>query len=285
MKSVTLKAHAKLNLTLDILGKRDDGYHDLSMVMQSISLCDTLRVSLTEGSDIVCRVDGADLPADEGNLAVKAARAFFRESGIAPCGLSVEIEKRIPIAAGMAGGSADAAAVLLALRTLLCPEMELAALERIGASVGSDVPFCIRGGTALAEGRGEILTTLKGAPRFSVVVCKPPFPISTPVLFKRSDSVTLTKRPDTEVMLRAIDAGDAEGVVSNLRNVFEEVLPEEYGEVFTIRNKLLSLGALGAQMTGSGPTVFGLFKDKAAAQKAAETLKKEYEQSYLCEFV
>ncbi len=285
MRSITLNAHAKLNLTLDILGLRSDGYHDLSMVMQSISLCDTLHVALTEGADIVCRVDGADLPADESNLAVKAARAFFRETALPPCGLSIEIEKRIPIAAGMAGGSADAAAVLHALRELLMPAMELTALERIGETVGSDVPFCVRGGTALAEGRGELLTSLSPAPKLSVVVCKPPFPISTPVLFKRSDSVTLQKRPDTAAMLRAIAQGDADGMIANLCNVFEEVLPEECGEVFTIRDKLLALGADGAQMTGSGPTVFGLFKDEALAAKAAETLKKEYEQSYLCEFV
>lgn len=285
MKSITLNAHAKLNLTLDILGTREDGYHDLSMVMQSISLCDTLRVTLTEGTDILCRVDGADLPADESNLAVKAARAFFRESGVSPCGLSIEIEKRIPIAAGMAGGSADAAAVLHALRELLAPEMSGEALERIGETVGSDVPFCVRGGTALAEGRGEKLTTLPAAPKLAVVVCKPPFPISTPVLFKRSDSVTLTHRPDTEAMLRAINEGNADGVVENLCNVFEQVLPKEYHEVFSIRDKLLALGALGAQMTGSGPTVFGLFKDEALAEKATEALKKEYKQTYLCSFV
>ena len=284
MKTITLQAYAKINLTLDILGKRPDGYHDLSMVMQSISLCDTLRVTRTSG-DIVCRVDGADLPADESNLAVQAARAFFRESGVSPCGLSIEIEKRIPIAAGMAGGSADAAAVLHALRLLLCPEMALGELERIGAAVGSDVPFCICGGTALAEGRGEILTTLKAAPKLSLVVCKPPFSISTPVLFKRSDSVTLTRRPDTAAMLRAIDEGNADGVIAGLCNVFEEVLPAECGEVFSIRSELLSLGADGAQMTGSGPTVFGLFKDEAAATKAAGALKKKYEQTYLCSFV
>ncbi len=285
MKSITLNAHAKLNLTLDILGTREDGYHDLSMVMQSISLCDTLHVTRTEGTEILCRVDGAELPADESNLAVKAARAFFRESGVSPCGLAIGIEKRIPIAAGMAGGSADAAAVLHALRKLLAPEMSSEALERIGATVGSDVPFCIRGGTALAEGRGEVLTTLDCAPKLSVVVCKPPFPISTPVLFKRSDSVTLTRRPDTAAMLRAIELGDADAVIKNLCNVFEEVLPEEYGEVFTIRDKLLSIGALGAQMTGSGPTVFGLFKDESAAAAAVQALKAEYEQTYLCEFV
>ena len=282
---ITRKAYAKLNLTLDILGKREDGYHDLSMVMQSISLCDTLHVSLTEGEDILCRVDRADLPADESNLAVRAARAFFRETGIAPRGLSIALEKHIPMAAGMAGGSADAAAVLHALRELLAPEMALSELERIGATVGSDVPFCVRGGTALAEGRGEKLTTLKSAPEFSVVVCKPAFPISTPVLFKRSDSVTLTRRPDTAAMLRAIEEGDADGVAANLCNVFEEVLPEECGEVFIIRDKLLALGALGAQMTGSGPTVFGLFKDKAAAKRAEEALKAEYGQTYLCTFV
>ena len=285
MTTITLPAYAKLNLTLDILGTREDGYHDLSMVMQSISLCDTLRVTLTDHEGIACRVDGADLPADESNLAVKAARAFLRATGLTERGLSIEIEKHIPIAAGMAGGSSDAAAVLHALRALLCPDMTTEVLERIGEAVGSDVPFCVRGGTALAEGRGEKLTTLKSAPKLAVVVCKPPFPISTPVLFKRSDSVTLTQRPDTAAMLRAIENGDADGVIANLCNVFEQVLPEECAEVFAIREKLLALGADGALMTGSGPTVFGLFKNEALAEAAKNALKEEYKQTYRCTFV
>lgn len=283
MTTITLPAYAKLNLTLDILGKRADGYHDLSMVMQSITLHDDVTVTLTETEGIACRC--GDLPGDDSNLAVKAAKAFFAALGIAPRGLKIDIEKRIPMQAGMAGGSTDAAAVLHALRTLLAPELSTKQLEKIGETVGSDVPYCVRGGTALAEGRGEKLTTLKNAPRFRVVVCKPDFPLSTPALFKRSDAVEVTDRPDTEGMLEAIEDSDVLGVSARVFNVFEAVLDADEHEVFTIKERLLSLGAAAAAMTGSGPTVFGLFADENIAKSAYDTLKADYAQTYLTEFV
>ena len=283
MTTITLPAYAKLNLTLDILSKRNDGYHDLSMVMQSISLHDDVTVTLTEESGIVCRC--GTLPGDDSNLAVKAAGAFFTETGIPPRGLLIDIEKRIPIQAGMAGGSADAAAVLHALRALLAPELTTQKLEAIGAQIGSDVPYCVRGGTVLAEGRGEKLTTLKAAPHFHVVICKPDFPISTPALFKRSDTIEIVDRPDTEGMLIAIEEGDALGVSARVFNVFEAVLDAKDRDVFTIKERLLSLGAAAAAMTGSGPTVFGLFIDESKAKSAFDTLKTGYAQTYLAEFV
>ena len=283
MMTITLPAYAKLNLTLDILGKRADGYHDLAMVMQSITLHDDVTVALKDTPGIVCRC--GTLPGDESNLAVKAAKAFFAALGIAPRGLAIDIEKRIPMQAGMAGGSTDAAAVLHALRALLAPEMTTQQLEMIGEAVGSDVPYCVRGGTVLAEGRGEQLTTLNAAPRFHVVVCKPDFPLSTPALFKRSDAVEVTDRPDTEGMLQAIEEGDALGVSARVFNVFEAVLDENECEVFTIKERLLSLGAAAAAMSGSGPTVFGLFTDVQTAQAAHDTLKTDYAQTYLAEFV
>ena len=286
METCTLNAYAKLNLTLDILARREDGYHDLAMVMQSISLHDTVTVRVhTPAPGIVCRVAGAALPADDSNLAVKAAKAFCAEVGLAPAGIEIDIEKRIPIAAGMAGGSTDAAAVIRALRQLLAPSVGQEELERIGALVGSDVPYCIRGGTALAEGRGEKLTTLAPAPDFHTVICKPDFPISTPVLFRLSDSCTLQQRPDMPAMLRAIGTGDHAAVAALVKNVFEEVLPEEYHEVFRIKERLLASGACAAQMTGSGPTVFGLFTDPAAAQAAYTALARAYRQTYLEHFV
>lgn len=283
MTTITLPAYAKLNLTLDILSKRADGYHDLAMVMQSITLHDDVTVTLTSTSGIVCRC--GTLPGDESNLAVKAAKAFFAETGIAPRGLAIDIEKRIPMQAGMAGGSTDAAAVLHALRELLAPELSTQTLEKIGETVGSDVPYCVRGGTALAEGRGERLTTLKAAPRFHVVVCKPDFPLSTPALFKRSDAVEVIDRPDTEGMLQAIEDSDALGVSARVFNVFEAVLDLGEREVFAIKERLLSLGAAAAAMTGSGPTVFGLFTDERKAKFAHDTLKADYAQTYLAEFV
>jgi len=283
MTSVTLPAHAKLNLTLDILRRRPDGYHDLQMVMQSVSLHDDVTVSLTDGNGISCRC--GEIPGDESNLAVKAARAFFAETGIPPRALEIDIVKRIPAQAGMAGGSTDGAAVLRALRTLLRPELATQELERIGALVGSDVPYCVRGGTALAEGRGERLTTMTDAPAFHAVLCKPDFAVSTPVLFSRVRVDELHGRPDTAGMLASLRAGDAAGVLARVRNVFEEVLPEDCGEVFAIKERLLDLGADAAAMTGSGPTVFGLFRGEAAAQAAYATLSRAYRQTFLTRFV
>ena len=283
MTSVTLPAHAKLNLTLDILRRRADGYHDMRMVMQSVSLHDDVRVTLTGDDGIVCRC--GDIPGDESNLAVRAARAFFERSGIEPRGLAVDIEKRIPARAGMAGGSADAAAVLRALRELLRPGMPGEELERIGAAVGSDVPYCVRGGTALAEGRGERLTALRSAPPFYAVLCKPDFDIPTPALFARVRVSELRKRPDTDGMLEALRRGDAAGVALRVENVFESVLPPEYGEVFRIKERLRDLGAEASAMTGSGPTVFGLYRDAAAAETAYTALGERYAQTFLTRFV
>ena len=283
MTSATLPAHAKLNLTLDILRRRPDGYHDLRMVMQSVSLHDDVCVTLTEGGGIVCRC--GDIPGDESNLAVRAARAFFERSGTEPCGLMIDIEKRIPARAGMAGGSADAAAVLRALRALLRPGMSGEELERIGAAVGSDVPYCVRGGTALAEGRGERLTALRGAPPFHAVLCKPDFDIPTPALFARVCVDELRNRPDTDGMLAALRGGDAEGVLLRVKNVFEAVLPPEYAEVFRIKERFHALHAEASAMTGSGPTVFGLYRDAAAAEAAYGALRETYEQTFLTRFV
>lgn len=283
MTSITLNACAKLNLTLDILRKREDGYHDLQMVMQTVSLCDDVTVTLTDGDGITCRC--GDIPGDESNLAVKAARAFFAETGVKPCGLDIDIVKRIPAQAGMAGGSSDGAATLRALRKLLKPELLGDELERIAAKVGSDIPYCVRGGTALAEGRGERLTTLRDAPRFHVVLCKPEFAISTPMLFSRVKVSELWSRPDTAGMLDALHHGDAAGVASRVKNVFETVLPKDFAEVFAIKERLLRLGAEVAAMTGSGPTVFGLYQDESAARSAFASLHGDYAQTFLAQFV
>ena len=283
MTSVTLPAHAKHNLTLDILRRRPDGYHDMRMVMQSVSLHDDVRVELAEGDGIACRC--GDIPGDETNLAVRAARAFFEGTGTAPRGLAIDIEKRIPARAGMAGGSADAAAVLRALRDLLRPEIPDGELARIGAAVGSDVPYCVHGGTALAEGRGERLTALQSAPPFYAVLCKPDFDVPTPALFARVRVEALRDRPDTDGMLAALRRGDAGDVLLCVKNVFETVLPPEYGEVFRIKERFRALGAEASAMTGSGPTVFGLYRDAAAAEAAYEALKGEYEKTFLTQFV
>ena len=285
MKEKTVLAHAKVNLTLDILRRRPDGYHDLEMVMQSISLHDAVTVCAETGSgEIVVHAGRKDLPSGPDNIAWRAADAFFAAAGIPNTGVEITIEKNIPAAAGMAGGSADGAAVLRALRDLLRPEMPDRQLEEIGARVGSDIPFCVRGGTALAEGRGERLTDLPPMPACCMVVCKPDFGLSTPKLFGRVQVEALKRRPDHEAMGAALAAGALSGVAEALCNVFCEVLTEEEDrEIAHIRQVLLENGALNAVMTGSGPTVFGLFDGETAAQSAAEMLKKEYAQVFLAE--
>jgi len=283
MTGVTLPARAKLNLTLDILRRREDGYHELRMVMQTVELHDDVHVELADGRGIVCRC--GDIPGDESNLAVRAARAFFAVTGAAPRALAIDIEKRIPAQAGMAGGSADAAATLRALRALLKPDVSDAELEQIGALVGSDVPYCVRGGTALAEGRGERLTTLPDAPPFFAVLCKPDFAISTPMLFSRVRVDMLHGRPDTAGMCAALRRGDGAGVLSRVGNVFESILPPEHAEVFAVKERLRALCAEAAAMTGSGPTVFGLYRDGTAARAAYEALAKDYAQTFLTRFV
>ena len=263
------EAPAKINLALDILGKRPDGYHALCSVMQTVSLCDS--VELAEGGEgFTLSMAGFAPPEGRKTLEQRAAEAFFARLGRAMPPLTVRITKRTPAYAGLGGGSADVAALLRLLRDRYAPKMEDAALETIGAEVGSDMPFCLRGGTALAEGRGEILTDLPPLPDCWIVLCKPPFPIPTPMLFARADSVAIRHRPDIPGMRKALENGDLEGVAGRLGNVFEEVLPPECGAVFAIRDALLAAGALGAGMSGSGPTVFGIFREEGLARAAQE---------------
>lgn len=283
MKTLTLQACAKLNLTLDILRKRPDGYHDLAMVMQSIALADDVTLTIEDEPGIRCKSNVGALPTDERNLAVKAALTFFRETGIPAPGLYIRLKKCIPAAAGMAGGSSDAAAVLRGLRALLAPDLPQEELERIGALVGSDVPYCVRGTTALAEGRGEVLRDLTPMPDAWFVICKPDFPISTPELFSRVRVDEIRRRPDTEGMIAALKEHDLNAVAVRMCNVFEEVLPEKYHEVFSIKNRLLELGAMNAAMSGSGPTVYGLFFDREAAVAAHAALSADYVQCYLAQ--
>ena len=276
----TLTAPAKVNLALDILDTRPDGYHDMKMVMQTISLCDTVSVEET-AAGFELRTDGNFIPAGKKTLEQRAAEAFFEAAGLPVPGLRVTLEKVTPAYAGLGGGSADVAALLRILRDTYAPELSTEELERIGFTVGSDMPFCVRGGTALAEGRGEVLTDLKPLPDCWFVLCKPDFGIPTPSLFTRVDGGELTRRPDIDGMRLALEAGDLAGVAAQLGNVFEEVLPEEYNEVFTIKKRLLDLGALNAAMSGSGPTVFGIFAEQETARSAAAVLKETYQQTYL----
>lgn len=278
----TESAWAKINLTLDILGKRPDGYHEMKMVMQSIDLCDNLELSEREAPGTAVSSTLPYLPRDGGNIAAKAAEVFFAHLGRPAPGLDIHIRKQIPVCAGMAGGSSDAAAVLRLLRRHYAPSMPEEELEAVAAQVGSDVPYCVRGGTALAEGRGERLTDLPPLPPCYFVVCKPAFPISTPELFAQVHLRRLRCHPDTAGMLAALSAGDLAGIAHRLYNVFEDVLPRKYAQVFEIKNALLDGGAMAASMSGSGPTVFGIFAEKAAAENAREKLLPAFPQTFLC---
>ena len=220
MPKETVLALAKLNLTLDVLGKRPDGYHDLKMVMQSVNLADTLTVETGTGEDLRVRTDLSFLPNNEKNLAASAALAFQDQTGRDLGGVAIAIEKHIPVCAGMGGGSSDAAAVLRALDGMLGTRYAPLDLAKIGEAVGSDVPYCVLGGTALAEGRGEVLTPLPALPRCHVVICKPAFSISTPELFRAVDGVRLKCRPDTDGVLSALAAGDLGAEARRMYNGF-----------------------------------------------------------------
>ena len=281
-----VQAFAKLNLTLDVLRKRPDGYHDLRMIMQSITLADELTLEENGTGELRVHSDLRFLPVGEKNLSAQAALRYWQARGLPPQGLDIAIRKRIPVCAGMGGGSSDAAAVLRALNQRDGSPFSVEELARIGEQVGADVPYCVLGGTALAEGKGEVLTPLPALPRCWVVVCKPEFAISTPALFARIDSVRLRRRPDTRGAVEALEAGDLVETARRLYNVFEDALPERQRDrVFALKNLLIGGGALGASMSGTGPTVYGLFDREDRAREACARLSQESRETFLCRTV
>lgn len=285
MKTITLNAHAKINLTLDVTGRLDNGYHTVEMVMQSVGLHDEVTVTAGTGTGTIeiTTTSGA-LPNDKTNLAYRAAELFLNELDLPNTGIAIHLKKNIPIAAGLAGGSTNAAAVLCALNELYdcyLPEGQLAAL---GAKLGADIPFCIYGGTMLARGIGEQLTRLKPAPQCTVVLCKPPVSVSTPAVYRAMDSEEIAQRPDTLSVCDAIMAGDFLKMAHGLCNVMQPVTGGWHPEVLNIRKTLLDCGADGAVMSGSGPSTFGLFSDPDAAQRAYEALKPLYSDTFLTDF-
>lgn len=282
MEPITARAWAKLNLTLDVLGKRSDGYHDLCMVMQSVALCDTVTIEETGERGIRVSSNLEFLPSGKNNLAAAAALRLSEAAGRDGNGLRITLDKSIPVCAGMGGGSSDAAAVLRGLNEGWKLGWSREELARVGEKVGSDVPYCVLGGTALAEGRGEILTPLPALPWCIAVLCKPRFSISTPELFSRIDGMKVTCRPDTKGMLTALERGDVQGVARRMYNVFEDVLPRnQAGTIAEIKGVLIQHGALGACMSGTGPTVFGLFDSLVAAWRAFHELKAVYPETFL----
>ena len=274
------KAYAKLNLSLDVLSRMDDGYHDMKMVFQSISLCDDVEISIHEGTESSISTNLKYLPCDASNIAVKAANAFFKAAGISGYSAGIRLTKRIPVCAGMGGGSSDGAAVLRGLNRCVDYPLSGQDLVAISRGLGSDVPFCVVGGTALGCGRGEVLTELSPRPDCCFVVCTPKFSVSTPELFKRIDCKKIALRPDTDGIIAALNSGDIYGVSRRLYNVFEDVLPRGREDVEEIKFSLLDFGALGAAMTGTGSAVFGIFDSESKAKSAFSVLSKSYHDCF-----
>ena len=269
-------AYAKLNLTLDVTAKRDHGYHDMLMVMQTVSVTDSIVLEQTGEKGIRASSNFRYIPTDERNLAVRAAGAYLDAVGEEKNGILIRMDKSIPVGAGMAGGSADAAAVLRGMNRLHGNRMNRRELEKLGEQVGSDVAFCVAGGTALARGRGEVLEDLTPMPDCAIVICKPGFSISTPELFRKLDQTGLRTHPDTAGMLSALESGNLKEISMRMFNVFEEVDDRRMRSEAEIKHVLLDYGALGAVMTGTGSAVFGVFGDETAAETCAAYLRSEH---------
>lgn len=274
-------AFAKINLTLDVLDKREDGYHNLKSVMQTISLRDDIEIDIGTGKpwNLLCSVDG--IPTDERNLAWKAAKLYFETIGKDPDGLEIRIVKRIPVEAGLGGGSADAAAVLRALNRHYDSPLSLPALAELGGQIGSDVPFCVLCGTAVVEGKGDRIRKLPNMPECIFVVCKPGFSVSTPELYAKIDEVTVANRPNHQAMESAMLAGDLVQVVNNVCNVFDPIVTAEHLELNYIKSVMNSYDGVGMQMTGSGSAVFCIVKEFEAAAVICNMLKDNYPQVYI----
>lgn len=286
-----IKAYAKINLGLDVVRKRADGYHDVKMIMQTIDVFDTLDINLgIENSENAVDLGGLgkisvvcgdeNVPCDETNLVCKSAKAFLEYTG-KKADISVRIEKNIPVGAGLAGGSTDAASVLRALNILLKTELSDTELMKIAKNIGADVPFCVVGNTYLAEGIGEILTPVKSNIKFDILLVKPPFSVSTPSVYKSLVLDENTTHPDIDKIKNALEDGNVSVIYENLGNTLEDVTLKMYGEVGKIKGNLKNLGASAVLMSGSGPSVFAIFDDRQKLDGAYKIMKEKYKQTYL----
>lgn len=277
---ITLKAYAKINLMLDILSRLENRYHDLFMIMQSVSLYDEVTVAKTEGGDITitCNTDG--IPTDEKNIAHKAAKAFFAYNGIENEGISIHLEKNIPHAAGLAGGSTDGGAVIVALDRLFGTNLKEKDIISIGKTVGADVPFCAIGGTMLAQYTGTVLSHLPDLSLPYIIIVKPEQDVSTAAAYSAFDTAERVRHLDKTGMLQAVIEGDLKSIYSKVDNVFEQFI--DVSDRVIIKNIMRNYGAKCACMSGSGPSVFGIFEDRESAESCLAALKKDYEQAFLC---
>ena len=277
------RSYAKINLTLDVTGKRDNGYHDVKMIMQTVNLFDLIIEDKRKNGKSV-KANLEYLPTDERNIAYKAAKLFFERSGI-DAGVSIIMHKNIPVAAGLAGGSGNGGAVLVALNKLY--DFPFTEEEIIDMSVilGADVPYCIMGGTALAEGIGEELSKLPDCPKLNILLVKPPINISTPEVYRAYDALEIVNHPDTEAMICAIKDKNISNMCKNLSNTLEDVTVKNNPVISGIKEKMIKNGAKAALMCGSGPTVFGIFDSEADAKKSADSFYKQYKEVYVCKTI
>lgn len=286
-----IKAYAKINLGLDVVRKRADVYHDVKMIMQTIDVFDTLDIKLgIENGENIVSLGGLgkisvvcgdeNVPCGETNLVCKSAKAFLEYTG-KKADISVKIEKNIPVGAGLAGGSTDAAAVLRALNVLLKTDLSDTELMKIAKNIGADVPFCVVGNTYLAEGIGEILTPVKSNIKFDILLVKPPFSVSTPSVYKSLVLDENTTHPDIDKIKNALEDGNVSVIYENLGNTLEDVTLKMYGEVGKIKGNLKNLGASAVLMSGSGPSVFAIFDDRQKLDGAYKIMKEKYKQTYL----
>lgn len=272
------KAYAKVNLGLDVLGRRPDGYHEVKMVMQTVDICDVLTFERAK-SGITISTDSGELPTDRDNLIYKAVKLLFDKYGIGE-GISIHLQKKIPIAAGMAGGSSDAAAALKGINEIFRLGCSLEELKELGVQIGADVPYCVMGKTALAEGIGEKLTELPPMPDCLLLVAKPDINVSTKYVYaqlehEHLDAEEAYGHPDIDGMVQAIKEGSLEGVLKRMGNVLESVTIPAHPVIGTLKARMMELGAEGSLMSGSGPTVFGIFTDAEKAQRAFLQLREE----------
>lgn len=280
MDEVKIKAHAKINLSLDVVGKREDGYHLLQMIMQEIGLYDTITIAKNTLGSVRLASSASYLPTGQDNIAFRAAELMRATYGIAR-GFDIHIEKHIPVAAGLAGGSTDAAAVMRGIRSLENIQASDQDLMDLSLALGSDIPFCFLGGTALAEGIGDALTPLSSKGNYWVLLVKPALSVSTPHVYKQLQWQAVKQHPDTRHLIEAIDQGNLRDMARAMGNVLETVTVSEHPVIDQIKKKLMAYGAVVSQMSGSGPTVFGLFKRDDLAKKAYKNMKRFYQQTYL----
>lgn len=271
-KTVTKKAYAKINLGLDVVRRLPNGYHEVRMIMQNVGICDVLTFSKCE-EGISLQIQDKELPTDQNNLIWKAARLLLDTAGITG-GVRITLEKHIPIAAGMAGGSSDAAATFLGINELYELGYSIEQLQALGVKIGADVPYCIQGGTALAEGIGEKLSRLQAPPQCHLLIAKPDIHVSTKFVYEHLKANELESHPDIDGMMQAIKEENLDGIVQRLGNVLETVTIPTYPIVAQIKQLMCESGALNALMSGSGPTVFGMFDDPVKADAAAQKIRE-----------